>query len=203
MLLRNYDNLMVAQRIATIDSSEILSGFTSFGDESLTFKDMSGNVYPFRTFYQSNQPFNNFYKMDTWSSINQRGQTYITAGQGSTPVTYDDYKLEKILTSDDAQKVSHSVSELVYDQETKTWSRTYNYVCLAKKDITIREIGIYFPVDYTSNGSSTKATLLYRKVLDNDIVVPTNASFILSFTTKVSAYPNKPDDYVASASVVE
>ena len=52
MILRNYDNLMVAQRIATVDSSEVLGGFTSFGDESLTFRDMSGSVYPFRPFYQ-------------------------------------------------------------------------------------------------------------------------------------------------------
>lgn len=203
MILRNYDNLMVAQRIATVDSSEVLGGFTSFGDESLTFRDMSGSVYPFRPFYQYNQPFNNFYKMDTWSSFNNRGQTYITAGKGSTPVTYDDYKLEEILTSDDAQKVNQNVSELVYDKETKSWSRTYNCVCVAKRDITIREVGIYFPVDYTSNGSSAKTVLLYRKVLDDDIVVPANASFILSFTTTVSANPNKPADYVASANVVE
>jgi len=202
MLLRNYDNLMVTQCTATVSANEILDDFTSFGDESLTFKDMTGKIYPFRPFSQYNHPFNYFYQMDTWSSFNSRGQTYITAGKGSTPVTYDDYKLAEILTSADAQKVSHSVSELVYDQETKTWSRTYNCVCVAKKDITIREIGVYFPVDY-STSSSPKSTLLYRQVFDDDIVVPANASFILSFTTTVSANPNKPADYVASASVVE
>ena len=200
-LLRNYDNFMALQSLVATES-EVVGDATSFDDKHLCMKDTSGNLRTLWRRAEKNANPLGIFGIDTgsFSSCDTQMSTLI-AGSGNSEVTYDDYKLESIFTNSQVQKVSHICGDTIYNETDKTWERTYTLVCLAKEDLTIKEIGVLHR-NYRANASSGYYyALVYRKVLDTPVEAPANSSFILSFTTKVSANPNKPTDYDANAIV--
>ncbi len=206
MLLRNYDNLVALCALPNAGLGKTLGDATAFSDEHLCLKDISGalkRVYHYfgSSAYGFDMPFKQFTCGSTQFADISIGHSTIVAGNGDTPVTYDDYKLENIFTNTQVQKISHSVGDVIYNEADNTWEKTYYCVCLAKEDLTVKEIGIYAKPTQTTSSSSAYSALVYRKVLDAPVEVPANANFVLSFTVKVSANSSKPADYDATASM--
>lgn len=200
MLLRNYDNIMAARQIIIIKQGYISTDTEKFEDGHLNVTDLYGNknvlysssswgFLPFQCFTET--PMNSFTEL-------RNGGTSLICGGGDTPVSYDDSKLSSPFSS---SEMSYTVGSAKVEKEYKdgAWISTYSRVITALgSERTIREIGVVTE-HYTSN-NSLSSCLVYRKVLDNEIVVPENGSVVLTFTTTVSANPNKPS-YDATASL--
>jgi hypothetical protein len=195
MLLRNYDNYSNLISLNRSSYGDKIGDTSKFGDGYLNVKDINGTVRDV-TYYYSLSPFY------TWNTGGNGCGTLFCFGSGSTPVDYDDYKLESLYKeSTDYSIVSNSITHTTptYDEEDNTWENTISQAFTALKELTINEIGVYQKFVY--KGSSTTTALIYRKVLDTPIVVPANANVVLSFTSKVNACSNKPANYEASVSV--
>lgn len=200
MLLRNYDNYMIARKIPYTTSNDYTVGDASiFGDGHLNFKNYQGAIKQFI----SNSFTNNSGRfMAPFTSLLENkyasGCCNLIVGSDDTEVTYDDYKLGEIISSSQIKAVNHEVTAPVYNQETNSWDVTYTKRYMAISDITIKELGIT-ELLWTSGGAGI--TLLYREVLPSPIEVLTDSVVVLNFTTKFYADINKPTDYVATASV--
>ena len=203
MLLRNYDNIMLA-RMCPNNTSEA-PGTTNdvFGDGKINVKYLDGKIYTLQGSYNywCYNPFNNFSEMSV-NDYSSSGSSNLICGSGFTPEHYDDYKLESGFTSNQVKRVSgvHKLETPIYDETTDTWTFTYTRNFLANEDITVREIGVLSSV-YKSGGSN--ACLVYRKVLETPLEVKAGNQFTLTFTATLSANPNKPADYDANAVAVE
>ena len=207
MLLRNYDNFMTLISLGNLTGVDA-GDKTSFDDEHLCIKGWNSNTLYTVRINTSNGTFSPFqmfsYSTGSGSAVFYSGPTNcstLVAGSGDTPVTYDDNDLANVFTPSQVQKISCSAGDAIYNPTDKTWEKTHTCTCLAKEDLIIREVGVTHSFYCTYN--SVTIALVYRKVLDTPIEVPVNANFVLSFTTKVSANPNKPADYDANAVLVE
>lgn len=204
MLLRNYDNIMLARMCPNIGTSLSVSIADSFGDGKINVKDNSGVI---KTIYPNNStwcydPFSYFTEnSNTCTSLNA-GYSNLICGSGSTPEHYDDYNLESLFTDSQISRVSnvHKIETALYDESTKSWTFTYTRNFLAKENITVREIGVNSGFYYS--GGSYKTCLVYRKVLETPLEVAAGNQFTLTFTATLSANPNKPANYDAGAAVV-
>lgn len=194
MLLRNYDNYNTITSLNhKTRSSTVGEDLTTFGDGFLNIKDIYNGI---RTVRYESLPI--FY---CWSGSNCH--TSFGFGKGTNPESYDDYQLTTFANSVDYSIISDSINHTnaAYNESDKTWENTITETYCALKDITVSEIGVY--QHFIPSSSSITTALIYRKVLDTPIEVPANGTFTLSFTTKVSANPNKPVSYEASAAIVE
>lgn len=202
MLLRNYDNIMAARQ-TIITKPEYISTDTEkfedghlnvtsiYGSKNALYSASSWGFLPFQYFMET--PMNSF------SGMLSGGGTSLVCGGGDAPVSYDDSKLSSPFSS---SEMSYTVGSAKVEKEYKdgTWTSTYTRVVTALGgERTIREIGAVTQY-YTSN-NSVSYCFVYRKVLENEIVVPENGSVVLTFTTTVSANPNKPVSYDATASL--
>ncbi len=201
MNLRNYDNVMAAKQLFAYYKECISTGeHTNFADGHLTIKNTGANI--FRIYNGTDyteymrQPF---YYDSTY--VNEG----LICGSGDSAVAYDDYKLSVPFTDDDCSHVSFALSETTYDEATNTFKRTLKRIFAAKKDLVIKEIGFVTKVPGASSQTASKGSdqscLMYRKVLDEPIIVQANSNFELTFTTVVSACANKPAEYDASVVV--
>ena len=206
MILRNYDNIMLARTCPNIGLSFPVSTADSFGDGKINVKDNSGVI---RIIYPNNSawcydPFSYFTEYRNTDTSLDAGYSNLICGSGSTPEHYDDYNLESLFTDSQISRVSgvHKIETALYDESTKSWTFTYTRNFLATEDITVREIGVNSGFYYTSSSSRRTSCLVYRKVLETPLVVTAGNQFSLTFTTVISANPNKPANYDASAAVV-
>ncbi len=211
MILRNYDNIMLAIRMpVSYFNTNLSTDTTTFGDGHINVKLSNETLAPIYPRNSSTQyvPFDYFNESPNIDTIGwAEYYNNLICGSGDTPVTYDDYKLSSIFNQNQMVVVlgSHASTTPVYNDADGSWSVTYTRLFKnnTSETLTVREIGVMSPF---RNGSSTSAiagALTFRKVLETAIDVPANGYVELSFTTTVSANPNKPADYVASASVVE
>ena len=195
MLLRNYDNIVAAY--TSIGYQELVGDTTNFGDGHLNFKDKNGNLQNLNSGYNyTTLPMSLL--NDTEITYNSSGYSWIVLGSGNTPVTYDDYKLEnKLLSSQIVVNGSSRIKgTLIYNEETKTWTKSLSYDFQAKSDVTVSEIGVEY---FTAN---SKQVLVYREVLDTPVSLTTGQYLRVSITTTVSANPNKPADVSATVETV-
>jgi hypothetical protein len=209
MILRNYDNIMAAKKCHSTSTGTA----TEFGDGYLTAKVYIGDVHNIYANHHGwvHLPLSHILhsasiNQNASTSISSIGSSNIICGSGNTDVSYDDYKLASGFTSKQVTKPSDEtgVTETInYDENEKVWIHTVNKRYTANENITISEIGIISDFAYSNSSSAFKSALVYRKVLDTPIEVPAGANFILSLTTTVSANPNKPADYDATAAVAE
>ena len=196
MLLRNYDNIVAAYSLVSTGSG-YEGDTTTFGDSHLNAKtieaylreiSLTGGYLPMKSLYAS-------------TASQQTGTSWIRLGSGTTPVTYDDYKLENELSTSQiaVNSASALVGAAVYDEQTKTWTRTTSYDFQAKSDITVSEIGVVYhlPCRY-----AYEYCLVYREVLDTPVSLTTGQYLKVSITTTVSANPNKPADVSATVETV-
>lgn len=217
MLLRNYDNIMTVRQLCS-HNINLGDSSSAYGDGNLCVKNSSGTLRQLSsTFITSCQgtywgfnPFVHFYEnansfADLPGTSNTRiGECTLVCGSDNTPVMYDDYKLGSQFTNTQVSRiVKNNYESPIYNSNTNTWSSTYSTTVLANEPIIIKEIGIYTSVQYDCSSTKylDKGILIYRKVLDTPIEVPAGTNFVLSFTTTVSANPNKPADYDATVSV--
>lgn len=203
-ILRNYDNYMAAINLGIISTATSsvsqATDVKTFGDGHINITNTWGSLVNFGYSSQNRIP-----PFSLWTNegnkdanLNASQRTNLICGNGTKEESYDDYGISLI---SNLTPITHQVKGRIYDADTKTWSVVYEKTFNTLNDITITEIGAVYN-GYNTNGGGL-GVLVYRKLLDEPIEVPAGANFILSFTTKVSANPNKPAAYDASAAVVE
>lgn len=205
MLLRNYDNYMITRQILRSVNSDSkyypFNDTSTFGDGHINIKDYNGTIRVFAPATNTNGSNTGMtafsYLTENVYNLSSSGCNLVV-GSDDTPVTYDDYKLGSIIPTSQIKAVNHSVSAPVYNENTKSWDTTYSKRYMANSDITIKELGI---VEYLWSSIGAVFPLLYREVLSSPISVPANATVLVTFTMKVYDTPNKPADYVVTASV--
>lgn len=198
MLLRNYDNIEVISRLRASTPAMPLSG--TYGlDDNFNIKPTSNETI---NYVGSHCDMSLFNFKNGANSYGGGGVNYtnLIVGSSDTPVTYNDTSLGASISTANITNLSESFTDPVYDEVNQTWTREYKKVFSAVSDITIKEIGIVKGLSCNS-GNYQKYFLVYREVLETPIEVPTGANVVITFKAIVSANPNKPTDYVATASV--
>jgi hypothetical protein len=169
---------------------------TEFIDGILNTKVLTGAI----TFVREND---NSAKALPFSSMqptltNNTGYSWFVIGSGTTPVTYDDYNLENAFSNQIAVNSSSFIGgDIIYHQDSNTFTKTCSYDYQAKEDIVVGEIGVV----YNFGTSNTQRCLVYREVLETPISVAIGQYFTVSLTTTVSANSNKPANYSATVTV--
>ena len=211
MILRNYDNIMTARRLTVYNYGVKLSTDTEhFTDGHINVKGFDGvmeNIWngstgggllPLSAFKEYANQKDNSLSNGVSNLVCGGGNTDVN---GNVGVSYDDYELAEIFSTLQVEYIpGSSKCEKVYNADG-SWTSTYSRIMtnISGEMLTVKEIGVFSGFPF--NSSSFDSCLTYRKVLDTPIEVPAGANFVLSFTTTVSANPNKPADYDASASV--
>ena len=117
-------------------------------------------------------------------------------GSGTTPVTYDDYNLDSIITSG-LSLVSASgtpTQATAYDSGTHHISsiRSFTVNNSSASPITIAEFGITFPTGFASGNSTSVHALMYREVLATPVTLNPSESVIVSFNRDAEVYNYTP-----------
>lgn len=191
MLLRNFDNIMIFEKLCKLDNKINNSGY---GDGFLGVKTWSGTLLnvgytlPFKSFSAQN------------NSVYVYGYPKLLCGYDEAEVTYDDYKIASLPS---LNFVSHSVSPITYDSETNTYTTEYTktYNNATSNTVTINCIGCATGSNSSTGDNTEYHALYYKEKLPQEIEIPAGASITLKLKTTVTGNPNKPTDYVATASV--
>lgn len=129
---------------------------------------------------------NDYYDLANNSSngYSHYGGVYIVFGQGDTAPTINDYTLENSYTYNiDYVGLSESSITHSFDDLNNCVIYTININFQAKKDLTIKEIGLtqrYIPDNSTS--PRQKPFLLSREVLETPVKITANQTFTISET---------------------
>ena len=184
MFLRNFDNAMVAA-ILRGDYSATNSGTSASVNGTSIFGDGYANA---------RRPDGSTTNCNIKILMSAGTVGGICLGNGSTPVTYEDYKLSGSVVPNKLILVSETST---YNEGTKKWRKsikaTYNNS--GSTDITISEWGFFVmspsmsPTAYVNSGQSH--ILLSREVLDEPIVIEAGTTATLTFNIDVPA-PNHP-----------
>jgi hypothetical protein len=180
MFLKNYDYLMALRSKSVISNSatQTLDGGALNVKGQNAYFSCNNNFLPLTCFEKTNNTY-----------PTKAGNTTLCVGSGSTPVTYDDYKLENHISGLSCVSIGETASALTDDGTAFETTLTVVYSNLNSAPIAINEIGCY----WTTGGNNEGYTcLVYREVLENSIEVPAQANVIITFKKKVSIYPNKP-----------
>lgn len=112
----------------------------------------------------------------------------ICIGTGSTPVSYDDYKLANIVSSVALQSsAGNLITPSTVEGENYKSTREYRISNSGGSTLNIREIGI------TKTFSGTDYSfLVYREVLDEPIVMEPGDTLILSFNRNARIFNYTP-----------
>lgn len=199
MFLRNFDNINVVRRSPISLANP--SASSTYGDGSLYCKNLAGYI---QSIVPRGSMFTYFYNTqnsDIKLSDNNGSYCYIKWSDSTDEVSYDEYTVNLPATS---SPVSVS-TETVYNETDGSYTTTVKQVYVAKEDLTVGSIVICMACAYgsvdTYPTNKVHAVEIYREVLATPLEVAADASFVLTFEIKVSANPNKPADYTATASV--
>lgn len=121
-------------------------------------------------------------------NTNSRVSTCLVFGSDNTPVTVEDYKINnRISVGGSVGRYSCS-----YNEDTKTFEIKRRYVInnTSSSAITIREFGVENTMVIT--GGSYIKFLIYREVLDEEVVLEAGDTINFDLTVKYSV----PQDYV-------
>lgn len=157
MLTKNFYALM---RVAIGKTG---STVTNLGNEALT------------TNYNGNNWYGILCNMNSYST---NGYQYVRFGNGTTPATVNDYKLESEI--DSGIKVANPST--VTTEQTDSyilWTATFGVS--ASVETTVSEIGLISYV-YLSSGSTS--ALVDRTVLDEPITIPAGQSKQITYTIR-------------------
>ena len=106
------------------------------------------------------------------------GHQYVRFGNGTSPATVNDYKLESQIDSD----ITVANPSAVTTEQTDSYiSWTVTFGVSASVEKTISEIGLISEV-YTPSGNIT--TLVDRTVLDTPITIPAGQSKQITYTIR-------------------
>lgn len=198
MFLRNYDNYFVALNLCPY--GEYNTNYPCGGSPSMssaTFEYADG------AFVQKNTNGSNVSVKLAGTMTSSAGDTKgplmfnkngICLGTGTTPVTYDDYRLSGDVIPNKLAMVS---KDRTYDFNTHRWTATLTatYSNTGDEAITISEWGIWRNNnDYTTtafSNASTTCCLVFREVLDEPIVIEPGTTATLTFSVEIPM-PNHP-----------
>ena len=155
MILRNYYNILARLFVGKY-GYDSTSYDDNVGDGSLTLVDMNGNK---RGFYLDSQQWNDRFHE---AGLGYNGS--FSFGTGTTPVTFDDYKLESEVSLTISNK---TLGEATYDADTKKWNaiKWCNITNNTDSDVTISEVGISNNYYYGTSNTYYTNFLLCREVL--------------------------------------
>ena len=197
MLLRNYDNFIVANNSCFGEGgTKKIPLEAIFGEGHYSFKDIEGNVITSTNgWYSAYPPFSLFNKLGGGSLPNSNGYSNLICGYESAEVTYDDYKIDNLTTNLVFVSHTHTIPQINENNEFET---TYSKVLCntSGQDITINRIGVAM---YNFVGNYRKY-LLFKEAIPEITIAP-NQNVVLTFTTKIPLGQNKPADYGTTASV--
>lgn len=191
MFLRNYDNMLVAHHLENALTRNLSGGGvvgqtgTEFGDGTYNCKTTDGVLRSISIGYEDNPYF--------FLSFTIPG---ICLGNGSEPVTYDDYKLSGTLVTNNLTQVSTNVT---WDAETKKYRKTLvaTYHNSESEDITISEWGLWRIGSYIANNAvvyrenSPLSMLVYREVFDEPLIIAAGTTATIKFAFEIPM-PNHP-----------
>lgn len=196
MFLRNYDNYWV--ELNSAQSSYLTtagSSTTQQGDGHFNQKTTAGTLTTIR--------YGGYYYNSSSRSVSGYFPVFalspktICLGDGTQPVTYDDYKLSgQTINLTLNQKSAAST----YDNNKGVFQRVLVCTCsnLTDSDITISEWGVWKAnQDYlyystaTYSNSSASFVLMFREVLETPITIKAGTTSTLTFKVDIPM-PNHP-----------
>ena len=135
-------------------------------------------------------------QMITDSSTRTNLYMGVLVGSGSTAATYDDYKLDSMITSG-VTLVNNSgtlTQQSVFDGDTHHLRsvRSFTINNSSASNITINEIGLAIAANSTGTTANGYLTLVYREVLDSPVTLAPSESMILQFTRDAEVYNYTP-----------
>lgn len=188
MLLRNYYNYMACATLG-------VNGYKSPGISSNTFcdgviyaKNSSGTTAPFEF---AKFGLGGSKSLGTVSPSTEKSSVgCIIIGSGNTPVTFEDYKLNSIITSG-WSKGGITIVSPTYDSSNKKYlgSMTVPITNLnSSTNIIVNEIGIVF---YGNSAEQTLSILVYREVLPAAVTIAPGETQVLELQLEYT-FPEVP-----------
>lgn len=177
MVTRNWFNLFKAQRaqqsiskgIKDVNGNELDVGYVT----SSAFMEEALETMLFRT----NVVVNSILQ-DNGTMVGMNPPPGIELGSGSTPPTFDDYKLETTITSDISAIVTSALDEdndVIFNIE----------VINNGSAITVAEVGFITTRGTGVNGMSGKYVLTERTVLDSPVNIPSGGTALITYAIKL------------------
>lgn len=195
MWTRNYNNL-VNSLITQNNHGKNATSSKAFGDGYTgNFKNPLGAVYELCTCNPSTNNYSNYISRAAFARQDSNGvygaelsllkdtqvvltpttpvskfpnNIYVALGDSDTAETYEDYRIDDVITA----FIENAKSATVTENADGTLKIDYHLVLTATDTITIREIGIFMPFAFQAiSGTSSCAfyTLVNRIVLDEEI----------------------------------
>ena len=158
MLLRNYYNWLANLTMGVGGTSA-----SSFADGYLNTKSYNGTIHASDSGAPSYGLGTGWATETTITSAASSNRNSIILGSGDTAVTFDDYKLDSIISTG-WTKGTVTVGTPAYNSGTKKWTNTISFICTntSGSTMTIKEAGI---VAYIYAYSASDSSLIYREVL--------------------------------------
>lgn len=107
-------------------------------------------------------------------------------GSGSTPATYDDYRLETPISAGLTLVARAGIlkNASAYNSDNNKYGALRNFTInnSSGSSITIREIGLFGPMGWDGSGNNMYPAMIYREVLDEPITLDPSESVIVSIT---------------------
>ena len=198
MFLKNYDIMMIMNNLLSAGNQ------TPPITEILKLKRTDGGStnFVFNTQYKYT-PFSWFTNGANTNNSLSQGQSNLIVGNGDTPVVYDDYKLDSVLSTTQVQNVSQIENHYIDDTTNSVISEYKKTFTALTDDVVIKEIGVLSGAYYSTGTSSQYyySYLVYREVLDAPIELLQGANVVITFTRKMPLYQNAPAEYEVTASV--
>lgn len=116
-------------------------------------------------------------------------------GSGSTPVSYEDYRLDTLITSGLTIVNNNGILETPTDISGSTISSKKNFTInnSSASSITISEIGLAAGIGAAvSSNYGGRVCMIYREVLDEPVTLGPGESMILSFDRSGTIYNYTP-----------
>lgn len=115
----------------------------------------------------------------------------IALGTGSTPATYDDYKIETVISSGltlvSSSGSLNTSSQVDGDTHHVSSKRSFTINNSSGSNKTISEIALY-----TAYGNSNSTVCVYREVLDTPVTLGPSESIVVSFNRDAEIYNYTP-----------
>jgi hypothetical protein len=159
--------------MAVLSIGAYLNNFSGFGDGNISVKTTDGTIR--KNIYLNVSGYEFGLGMPISTSITYSDRS-IVFGTGTTPVTFDDYSLENIISTG-YSKSGFTFGTATYNITNKTWSCPFNVLLTNSNSsaLTFNEVGIVAPFN-TYNGTSLNQynALIYREVLSTPITIAAN-----------------------------
>lgn len=192
MWLRNYTNVLCAT-FGRMSNDDNVVGLAQYADSNLTTKNTAGGIYKISCGYNT---LNSALKVDgslliSYTTQKAMASLSLILGNGTTDVTYEDYKLSSIITTG---LTLVSALPLVYNtyksaNNSYVFKRTFSIQNTSRSNITISEVGL--SINASNVGSTAITSLIYREVII-PIVLEPNDIILITIEQEMPLYNYQP-----------